>query len=112
MPTVEAAAALAALLLWCAQAALVAGLVRAAMRRGRAGATAPGFRQAWLLRLQAFTLGGGAAFVAGHLLLSWGTNLAILPVMGQPMSFLSAGGTHLLFFLLPLLGIDAGSSQE
>ncbi|WP_338760850.1 FtsW/RodA/SpoVE family cell cycle protein [Massilia sp. METH4] len=105
---------LAALALWCAQAALVAGLVAAAVRLGRAGATARGFRQAWLLRLQAFTLCGGAAFVAGHLLLSWGTNLAILPVMGQPMSFLSAGGSHLLFFLLPLLGmtIHVGSPQE
>ncbi|MBB3219437.1 FtsW/RodA/SpoVE family cell cycle protein [Pseudoduganella umbonata] len=103
---------LAALLLWCAQALLVAGLVRAAVSHGRAGAGAPGFRQAWLLRLQAFALCGGAAFVAGHLLLSWGTNLAILPVMGQPMSFLSAGGSHLLFFLLPLLGVHAGSSQE
>ncbi len=103
---------LAALLLWCAQAALVAGLVQAAVRRGRAGAAARGFRQAWLLRLQAFALCGGAAFVAGHLLLSWGTNLAILPVMGQPMSFLSAGGSHLLFFLLPLLSAVAGPSQE
>jgi cell division protein FtsW len=45
-------------------------------------------------------------------LLSWGTNLAILPVMGQPMSFLSAGGSHLLFFLLPLLGLSAASNEE
>lgn len=96
---------LAALVLWCAQAALVAGLVQAALACGRAGAGARGFRQAWRLRLQGFALCGGAAFVAGHLLLSWGTNLGILPVMGQPMSFLSAGGSHLLFFLLPLLGI-------
>lgn len=105
---------LAALLLWCVQAALVAGLLHAAVRCGRTGAAARGFRQAWLLRLQAFTLCGGAAFVAGHLLLSWGTNLSILPVMGQPMSFLSAGGSHLLFFLLPLLGVgtEAASSQE
>ncbi|QBE67609.1 hypothetical protein EWM63_31215 [Pseudoduganella lutea] len=103
---------LAALLLWCAQAALVTGLLVAAVRCGRAGTAARGFHQAWLLRLRAFTLCGGGAFVAGHLLLSWGTNLAILPVMGQPMSFLSAGGSHLLFFLLPLLGMSAGSSQE
>ncbi|TWI43727.1 cell division protein FtsW [Pseudoduganella flava] len=101
----------AALVLWAAQAALVAGLVHAAVGRARAGAEARGFRHAWLLRLQAFTLCGGAAFVAGHLLLSWGTNLAILPVMGQPMSFLSAGGSHLLFFLLPLLGIHAAATQ-
>ncbi|TWI69561.1 cell division protein FtsW [Pseudoduganella lurida] len=101
---------LAALLLWCAQAVLVAGLAHAGIRCGVAAAAAGGFRQAWLLRLQAFTLCGGAAFVGGHLLLSWGTNLAILPVMGQPMSFLSAGGSHLLFFLLPLLAIHAGAT--
>ena len=103
---------LAALLLWCAQAALVAGLVQAALRCGRAGAGARGFRQAWLLRLRGFALCGGAAFVAGHLLLSWGTNLGILPVMGQPMSFLSAGGSHLLFFLLPLLGMLDALPQD
>lgn len=102
----------AALLLWCLQAALVAGLVHGAVHCARAGAAARGFRQAWVLRLQAFTLCGGAAFVGGHLLLSWGTNLAILPIMGQPMSFLSAGGSHLLFFLLPLLGVHARSMQE
>jgi cell division protein FtsW len=32
--------------------------------------------------------------------------------MGQPMSFLSAGGSHLLFFLLPLLGLSAASNEE
>jgi cell division protein FtsW len=46
--------------------------------------------------------------VFGHFLLSWGTNLAFFPIMGQPMSFLSAGGSHLLFFIFPLLA--AGSA--
>jgi cell division protein FtsW len=55
---------------------------------------------------------GGAAFVFGHFLLSWGTNLAIFPVMGQPMSFLSAGGSHLLFFICPLLAFGAASAQS
>ena len=54
----------------------------------------------------------GAAFAAGHFLLSWGTNLAIFPVMGQPMSFLSAGGSHLLFFIFPLLGFGATSAYS
>ncbi|AVR96557.1 FtsW/RodA/SpoVE family cell cycle protein [Pseudoduganella armeniaca] len=105
---------LGGLLLWCAQAAVLAGLVGAAMAAARSATTARGFRPAWRARLRAFLLCGGAAFLAGHLLLSWGTNLAIVPVMGQPMSFLSAGGSHLLFFLLPLLGIHAAppSKQE
>lgn len=101
---------LAALILWCVQAALVIGLLAAAIRNGRHAAVLRDFRLAWQYRLRSFLLCGGAAFVAGHLLLSWGTNLAIFPIMGQPMSFLSAGGSHLLLFLLPLLGISAASA--
>jgi cell division protein FtsW len=78
---------------------------------GRARATrsraARDFRHAWLGRFRCFALCGGAAFVFGHFLLSWGTNLAIFPIMGQPMSFLSAGGSHLLFFICPLLAFSA-----
>jgi cell division protein FtsW len=103
---------LAAVLLWCLQAAFLTGLLQAALVQGRLAATARDFRHAWLARLRCFLICGGAAFVAGHLLLSWGTNLAILPVMGQPMSFLSAGGSHLLFFLLPLLAFCAASAPS
>jgi len=101
----------AGLMLWCAQAAFVIGLLRAAIHNGQRAAALRDFRLAWQYRLRSFLLCGGAAFVAGHLLLSWGTNLAIFPIMGQPMSFLSAGGSHLLFFLLPLLGISAASAS-
>jgi cell division protein FtsW len=69
------------------------------------------FRAAWLARFRCFLLCGGAAFVFGHFLLSWGTNLAIFPVMGQPMSFLSAGGSHLLFFICPLLAVCVASGR-
>ncbi|UGQ48318.1 FtsW/RodA/SpoVE family cell cycle protein [Massilia endophytica] len=100
----------AGLLLWCVQAAFLAGLLLAAVRAGAQAAQLRDFRQAWHWRLRCFAMAGGAAFVAGHFLLSWGTNLAIFPIMGQPMSFLSAGGSHLLFFLLPLLGICAASA--
>jgi cell division protein FtsW len=100
----------AALALWCAQALFLAALVRAAAR-ARALAGDGDFRRAWLGRFQCFALCGGAAFVAGHLLLSWGTNLAMFPIMGQPMSFLSAGGSHLLFFICPLLAFGMASTQ-
>ncbi|SFM74061.1 Cell cycle protein [Rugamonas rubra] len=103
---------LGALLLWTAQAALLAGLLWTAARSHAAGAAPRGFRQAWAGRFRYFTLCGGAALLFGHLLLSWGTNLAIFPIMGQPMSFLSAGGSHLLFFLLPLLSFAAISAQS
>lgn len=102
----------AAVGLWLLQALFLAALLRLAMRCWLAGANARDFRVAWLARLRCFFLAGGAAFAFGHFLLSWGTNLAIFPVMGQPMSFLSAGGSHLLFFICPLLGAAAASSQS
>lgn len=93
----------AGLLLWAVQATFVTGIVVTAARRLAAGAAARHHRAAWAGRFAYFALCGGAAFALGHFLLSWGTNLAIFPIMGQPMSFLSAGGSHLLFFLCPLL---------
>ncbi|TFW22444.1 FtsW/RodA/SpoVE family cell cycle protein [Massilia arenosa] len=108
----------AALLLWTVQALFLAGLLQAAARAWKSSAGSRDFHGAWLGRFRCFALCGGAAFVLGHFLLSWGTNLAIFPVMGQPMSFLSAGGSHLLFFICPLLGlvgittISAQNSEE
>jgi len=101
----------AALALWLLQALFLIGVLQTAFQAHRAAATARDFRQAWLGRFCCFALCGGAAFVLGHLLLSWGTNLAIFPIMGQPMSFLSAGGSHLLFFICPLLAFTAISAQ-
>jgi len=102
----------AALALWLLQAAFVAGLLALALRCWQAQTGTRDFRRAWLARFRCFLLCGGAAFVFGHFLLSWGTNLAIFPVMGQPMSFLSAGGSHLLFFICPLLAFGAASAQS
>jgi len=93
----------AGLLLWTLQALFLGALLLAARRAWQLGAAARDYRLAWLGRFRCFALCGGAAFVFGHFLLSWGTNLAFFPIMGQPMSFLSAGGSHLLFFIFPLL---------
>jgi len=101
-----------ALALWTLQALFLTALVQCAARAHAASERARDFRQAWLGRFRYFALCGGAAFVLGHLLLSWGTNLAIFPIMGQPMSFLSAGGSHLLFFICPLLGFSAITAQS
>ncbi|MES2017208.1 MAG: FtsW/RodA/SpoVE family cell cycle protein [Pseudomonadota bacterium] len=103
---------LGALGLWALQALFLAGIVQTAARAFAASAATGDFRQAWLWRFRCFVLCGGAAFVFGHLLLSWGTNLAMFPIMGQPMSFLSAGGSHLLFFICPLLAFNALSAQS
>jgi cell division protein FtsW len=52
-----------------------------------------------------FALCGGAAMLGAHFLVSWGTNLGFLPVMGQPMSLLSAAGSHLVLFVLPIVAL-------
>ena len=100
------------LMLWALQALFLGALLQAAWRAWQAGSTARDYRQAWLGRFRSFVLCGGAAFVFGHCLLSWGTNLAFFPIMGQPMSFLSAGGSHLLFFIFPLLAFCAAGAPS
>ena len=102
----------AALLLWALQALFLGALLQAAWRAWRQGSAARDYRQAWLGRFRSFVLCGGAAFVFGHFLLSWGTNLAFFPIMGQPMSFLSAGGSHLLFFIFPLLAATSAAAPS
>ncbi|MBE2295679.1 MAG: FtsW/RodA/SpoVE family cell cycle protein [Phycisphaerales bacterium] len=52
-----------------------------------------------------FVLYGGAALLGAHFLVSWGTNLGFLPVMGQPMSLLSSAGSHLVLFVLPIVAL-------
>ncbi|QQS54770.1 MAG: FtsW/RodA/SpoVE family cell cycle protein [Candidatus Competibacteraceae bacterium] len=52
-----------------------------------------------------FALCGGSALIGAHFLVSWGTNLGFLPVMGQPMSLLSAAGSHLVLFVLPVVAL-------
>lgn len=103
---------LGGLLLWALQAALLGSLLHAAITAWHGAAGAGDFRRAWLGRFQCFLLAGGAAFLGGHFLLSWGTNLALFPIMGQPMSFVSSGGSHLLFFICPLLAFGVASVQS
>jgi len=103
---------LAALGLWTLQALFLCALIAAAVRAWACAAGARDFRHAWQGRFRCFVLCGGAAFVFGHFLLSWGTNLSFFPIMGQPMSFLSAGGSHLLFFIFPLLGFGAAGAPS
>ncbi len=60
------------------------------------------FRAVWWGRLRFFALWGGAGLLLGHYVVSWGTNLGWLPVMGQPSPWLSYGGSLLAFLLIPL----------
>lgn len=59
-----------------------------------------------------FALYGGAALLGAHFLVSWGTNLGFLPVMGQPMPFLSAAGSHLLLFVLPIVALAVAAEEK
>ncbi|MEI2773897.1 MAG: FtsW/RodA/SpoVE family cell cycle protein [Candidatus Competibacter sp.] len=52
-----------------------------------------------------FFLYGGAALLSARFLVSWGTNLGFLPVMGQPMPLLSAAGSHLVLSVLPIVAL-------
>lgn len=53
-----------------------------------------------------FTLYGLAWMHVAHWLISWGNTLGLLPVMGQPMTWLTAGNSHLIGFAL-LIGFVA-----
>ncbi|KOR29973.1 hypothetical protein TI04_07305 [Achromatium sp. WMS2] len=46
---------------------------------------------------------------SSHSLIAWGNVLGLLPVMGQPMTFIAAGNSNLTFFALPgfILGLIA-----
>lgn len=59
-----------------------------------------------------FMLCSAAALFVGHFIVSWGTNLGFLPVMGQPMPFMSSAGSHLLLFCIPPVMLALLSSEE
>ncbi len=52
-----------------------------------------------------YAIYGLAWMQAAHWLIAWSNTLGLLPVMGQPMTWLSAGNSHLLGFALPTLAL-------
>ena len=52
-----------------------------------------------------YAIFGLAIMQATHWTIAWGNSLGLLPVMGQPMTWLSAGNSHLLGFALLTLTI-------
>ena len=58
------------------------------------------FREQNAGRVLGFTLFGLAWMHAVHWAIAWGNTLGLLPVMGQPMTWMSAGNSHLLGFAL------------
>jgi cell division protein FtsW len=63
------------------------------------------FREQSAGRTASFALFGLAWMHAIHWSIAWSNTLGLLPVMGQPMTWLSAGNSHLLGFTLPCLAI-------
>ncbi|MDG4597726.1 MAG: FtsW/RodA/SpoVE family cell cycle protein [Candidatus Contendobacter sp.] len=59
------------------------------------------------LSLALFTM---AWLILAHWTIAWGNTLGLLPVMGQPMTFVSLANSHHLFFALPglILGLATG----
>jgi|GEM_PF-1229376 len=57
-------------------------------------------------------LAGSAGMLFGHFIVSWGSNLGYLPVMGQPMPLLSSAGSNLILFCAPLLAAAYLSAKE
>ena len=88
------------LLLW-----LIAERALWSARRGTHSSVVPG-------GFAYFVLCGGAALLGAHFLISWGTNLGFLPVMGQPMSLLSSAGSHLVLFVLPIMALAVAVEEE
>lgn len=92
---------MASMVLWGLQLTYVLSLLMLGWRALLAAG--PGdHRRRWGLRLMFFAAWGAATIFAAHLVLSWGTNTGGLPVMGQPMPLLSAGGSVIVMLLAPL----------
>jgi len=63
------------------------------------------FREQQLGVVLGFVLYGAACMYAAHWIISWGNVLGLLPVMGQPMTWITAGTSHLVFFAMFALTI-------
>ena len=55
--------------------------------------------------VMSYTVYGLAAMQATHWTIAWGNSLGLLPVMGQPMTWISAGNSHLMGFALLTVSI-------
>jgi cell division protein FtsW len=104
--TLIAASLMAGQAIWIASLLSIGWLALTAISTGD-------YVQAWRQRLGFFALWGFAGLMAGHFIMSWGTNLGWLPVMGQPMPLLATGSSLPLLLLLPMimLGIPPANDR-
>lgn len=87
---------------------LLAVIAERALKRNRLHDASPSLA----LSFYYFTIYGGAALIFAHYLVSWGTNLGFLPVMGQPMPLLSAAGSHLVLLVLPIVAFAVAVEER
>lgn len=103
--TLLAASLMAVQAIWIASLLSIGWMALIAIRTGD-------YVQAWRQRLGFFALWGFAGLMAGHFIMSWGTNLGLLPVMGQPMPLLATGSSLPLLLLLPMLMIGIPPAND
>ena len=78
--------------------ARLAGAVERSFGRGD-------FREQQLGVVLGYVLYGAACMYSAHWFISWGNVLGLLPVMGQPMTWVTAGTSHIVFFAMFALTI-------
>ncbi len=67
------------------------------------------FREQQLGTVLSYVIYGAACMQAGHWLIAWGNVLGLVPVIGQPMTWLASGVSHLIFFAMLALTIASVS---
>jgi cell division protein FtsW (lipid II flippase) len=72
---------------------LLGGAVERAFGRGD-------FREQQLGVVLGYVLYGAGCMYGAHWFISWGNTLGLLPVMGQPMTWVTSGTSHLVFFAM------------
>ena len=88
-----------ALMVICAQIGLVISMLASALT-----AVASGWRNPHELEVgvaSGLAIAGFAAILCTQFTLSWANIFGILPIVGQPMTFMSLGGSHHIFLALP-----------
>lgn len=79
-------------------------------RRIAARTGAGDFREQSAGLVAGYALYGLAWMQIAHWTIAWGNTLGLLPVMGQPMTWLSVGNSHLLGFGLVTLAVALGTA--
>jgi cell division protein FtsW (lipid II flippase) len=63
------------------------------------------FREQQLGTVLGFVIYGAGCMYATHWFISWGNTPGLLPIMGQPMTWITSGTSHLIFFAMFALTI-------